>query len=75
MPLIVFLSYKAGNYWMRNTVTGNTKTTIINSYNRLEQYLFGSITLAIIAGIATGLITLLFLKLMKALKQYRLTAA
>jgi uncharacterized protein (DUF2062 family) len=66
MPLIIFLSYRVGRYWMGAAGTLNTKTS-------LEQYIYGSITLAIVAAMATGLFTLALLKLMKMLKQYKLT--
>ncbi len=67
-PLIIFLSYKTGSIYM------NVKGKVPNQLNafswqfishNFEQYLYGSITLAILAGIVTGLITFLFLKLIK----------
>jgi uncharacterized protein (DUF2062 family) len=78
MPLVIFLSYRAGQFWMGNKVAGiafDTNLSFKNIGKHLEQYIYGSITLAIAAAITIGLFTLIFLKLMKALKQYKLTAA
>jgi uncharacterized protein (DUF2062 family) len=75
MPLIIFLSYKAGSYWMGNNIANITLSTRIAgvSINRnLEQYIYGSITLAIVAAISTGVITFALLKFIKLLKQYTL---
>jgi glycosyltransferase involved in cell wall biosynthesis len=65
IPLIIFLSYKMGAYWM-----GDRMVKIDFSHNislstikaNLEQYIYGSITLAIIAGIGAGLISWIVLK-------------
>jgi uncharacterized protein (DUF2062 family) len=74
MPVIIFLSYKTGLYWMdkgsHGTVVGGS---VINK--NIEQYIFGSLTLAILAGITVGLLTFAALKLAKALKQYKAAAA
>jgi uncharacterized protein (DUF2062 family) len=74
MPLIIFLSYKIGGYWMGNNVAEHS--TKAHSYIQgLLQYIFGSITLAVIGGITFGLLTFLILKLIKLVKQYRLTTS
>ncbi|MBS1598047.1 MAG: DUF2062 domain-containing protein [Bacteroidetes bacterium] len=68
IPLIVYGSYKMGAYWM------GTKTTDITFSNNIslesvkhnfEQYLYGSITLAVVAGAFFGLMTFLLLKIFK----------
>jgi len=68
LPLILFLSYRIGKHW-----TGAAGRADIN--RQLEQYLYGSITLALVAGISVGLITYLVLKLANAMKQYRFRTA
>ena len=64
-PLILFFSYRIGKYW-----TGANSKSI---NRQLEQYLYGSITLAVLAGLCVGLLTYVVLKLTKAVKQYSLT--
>jgi len=68
MPLFIFLSYRTGAF-----ITGN-KPAGQNISSRLEQYIYGSVILAITAAIMTGLLTLAFLKLTKVFRQYKLTA-
>jgi len=66
IPLIIFLSYKAGAFWMgANAQQLHFDRTISLStvQKNLEQYIYGSITLAVIAGIAFALITFVLLKL------------
>jgi uncharacterized protein (DUF2062 family) len=75
IPLIVFLSYRIGGFWVGNSVkiiTSHTKTPIQNIAH-LQQYLYGSISLAITAAIAIGILMFLSLKLIKMLKQFKLT--
>jgi uncharacterized protein (DUF2062 family) len=69
MPLIIFLSYKAGKYWIENGITRD-------SFNRrFEQYIYGSLTLAMGGAVVTGIVTLAILKSIKIFKHYRLLAA
>ena len=68
IPLIIFLSYKTGTLWMgENAVhmrfSWRISLTVIK--RNAEQYLVGSIMLAIVAGIVSGLLTLLLLKMFK----------
>lgn len=66
IPVIIFLSYKAGGWWM-----GEETVDIPFSHNitlklislHLKQYLYGSISLAITAGLFAGLLTFALLKL------------
>jgi ABC-type Fe3+ transport system permease subunit len=77
MPLIIFLSYRTGRYWTQNGTTGhwlNTPIYFKNVSGNFGQYLYGSLTLAIVAATVFGLLTFALLKLIKALKQYSLTA-
>lgn len=68
IPLIIFLSYKMGAYWMGENATQfifSKSITPDSVKNNLVQYIYGSITLAIIAAIAFGLLTFIFLKLIE----------
>ncbi|MBS1528279.1 MAG: DUF2062 domain-containing protein [Bacteroidetes bacterium] len=64
-PLVIFLSYKTGKLWMNPPGDAGS---------HVKQYIFGSITLAVVAGLATGLLMLGWLKFYRALKQYRIAA-
>ncbi|MEO8583986.1 MAG: DUF2062 domain-containing protein, partial [Flavitalea sp.] len=68
IPLIIFASYKIGGLWM-GTNAGNLKFSSKISLelirNNFEQYLYGSISLAILAALVSGLLTFLLLKLLK----------
>jgi glycosyltransferase involved in cell wall biosynthesis len=68
IPVIIFLSYKAGAYWMGTNamhIEFSRHITLMSIKKNFEQYLYGSITLAIGAGILSGLVTFLLLKLFK----------
>jgi len=68
IPLIIFLSYKMGAYWMGENATQfifSKSITLESIKNNLVQYIYGSITLAIVAAIAFGLLTFIFLKLIE----------
>jgi glycosyltransferase involved in cell wall biosynthesis len=67
IPVIIFLSYKTGSLWMgsRNVDIPLDKISLQSIGEHLEQYLYGSISLAIIAGIIAGLLTFALLKLFK----------
>jgi glycosyltransferase involved in cell wall biosynthesis len=66
IPLIIYASYRFGEFWMPANahVISLTKTLSLSAirYN-FKQYLAGSISLAITAGLVTGLITYLLLQL------------
>ncbi len=68
IPLIIYCSYKAGSFWMpasgKDISFSKTLSLSAIRYN-FKQYLLGSITLAVVAGLVTGLITFLLLKLFK----------
>jgi glycosyltransferase involved in cell wall biosynthesis len=66
IPLIIFLSYKMGAFWMGANamqIDFSNAITLDSIKKNLQQYIFGSITLAIVAGLVLGLITFIFLKL------------
>jgi len=66
IPLIVFLSYKSGGYWTGQqaaAISFNPQTTLASISQHLEQYIYGSITLAIVAGLCAGLLAFVALKL------------
>jgi uncharacterized protein (DUF2062 family) len=69
IPLIIFLSYKAGGYWISDSSSSHIEYSKILSLRSIRenftQYLYGSITLAIVAGIVFGLLTFMLLKLFK----------
>jgi glycosyltransferase involved in cell wall biosynthesis len=68
IPLVIFGSYKMGAYWMPSHATDLklTKSLSLESirYN-LQQYIYGSISLAILAGLVFGLASFALLKLTK----------
>ena len=72
IPLIIYTSYKFGAFWMpaNAQVISLTKTLSLSAvrYN-FRQYLAGSISLAITAGLISGLITYLLLQLFSKKKQ------
>lgn len=78
MPLIIFLSYKAGGYWIGKKTKINfsgAKTSFQHFNFNLAQYIYGSITLAIVAGLVFGLLTFVLLKALKSAKKYKLSVS
>ncbi|WP_121808205.1 DUF2062 domain-containing protein [Mucilaginibacter kameinonensis] len=67
IPVIIFLSYKTGGLWMggKDVDIPLDKISLKSIGEHLEQYLYGSISLAIFAGIIAGLLTFALLKLFK----------
>lgn len=68
IPVIIFLSYKAGEYWMGDRVTNmafSSKISFKTVGEHMEQYIYGSLTLAVVASLTVGLITYALLKLLK----------
>jgi len=66
IPLIIFLSYKAGGIWIGDKmppIAFNTHFSVRSIGQHLEQYIYGSITLAFAAGLLAGLLTFVLLKL------------
>ncbi len=68
IPFIIFLSYKVGTFWMGAGAMqiGFSNTTTLSSIKQnLLQYIFGSITLALVAAFLFGILTFIFLKLIE----------
>lgn len=68
IPLIIFLSYKMGAWWMGNNAVQlvfNKKISLQNIKTNLEQYIYGSITLAVTGGLVLGLMSYLLMKIFK----------
>jgi uncharacterized protein (DUF2062 family) len=63
LPLIIFLSYRTGSYWTYPLSKSN-----IN--HQLLQYVYGSFSLAVIAGLSVGLLTYGTLKITRMYRQY-----
>jgi glycosyltransferase involved in cell wall biosynthesis len=67
VPVIIFGSYKAGSFWMGSkaiTFDFSKTITLESIKNNLQQYIWGSITLAVIAAIFFGLISYVIIKLL-----------
>jgi len=68
IPLLVFLSYKTGTFWVPQHAVNLPYSKSINRQTvsvNLLQYIYGSITLAVVAGIFFGLLTFILLRLFK----------
>ncbi len=68
IPVIVFCSYKLGAYWMNGRAERlrfSSDISLNTIRHNFEQYIYGSITLAVLAGAVTGLITFGLLRLFK----------
>jgi glycosyltransferase involved in cell wall biosynthesis len=66
IPPIIFLSYKTGAFWMGANamqINFSNDITIQSIKKNLVQYIAGSVTLAVVAALAFGLVTFIFLKL------------
>lgn len=66
IPVIIFASYKIGGFWMGQNALqmGYSKSISLDSIKQnLQQYIYGSITLAILAGFFFGVLTFVILKL------------
>ena len=65
IPVIIFGSYKMGALWMGANamqINFNSAITLDSIKQNLVQYIYGSITLAIVAAVISGLLTFIFLK-------------
>ncbi|MBX2921132.1 MAG: DUF2062 domain-containing protein [Chitinophagaceae bacterium] len=68
VPLIIYGSYKTGSIWMKNgggDLLFSRDITFENIRNNFQQYIYGSITLAILMGLICGLLTLVLLLLFR----------
>ncbi|MFT3902765.1 MAG: DUF2062 domain-containing protein [Niabella sp.] len=65
IPLILFLSFELGKPWMGGravSLSFSTKLTLEKIGLNIEQYIYGSFSLAILVGIAFWIFTFVFLK-------------
>lgn len=65
IPLIIFLSYKTGAFWITNDngdLSFSDRLTLESVKNNFQQYVYGGITLALVSGITAGLLTWILLK-------------
>ncbi|GAO42103.1 DUF2062 domain-containing protein [Flavihumibacter petaseus] len=65
IPLIIYTSFLAGAPWMGNAashLTLDTNLSLASIQTNLQQYLLGSVTLAIVAGLVIGLLSYLVMK-------------
>lgn len=66
IPVIIYLSYKTGALWLGDNAMNidfSRSITLDSIKNNLVQYVYGSITFAVIAAIVFGLLTFVILKL------------
>jgi len=66
LPFIIFASYKAGAFWMGKDATEMVfdRSISLDAIKKdLQQYIYGSIMLAIVVGVFFGLLTFILLKL------------
>ena len=66
IPIIIFGSYKAGALWMGGhalQITFSNAISLAAIKQNLQQYILGSITLAVVAAVFFGVLAFLFLKL------------
>jgi glycosyltransferase involved in cell wall biosynthesis len=66
VPFIIFGSYKMGAFWVgqkASPIDYSRSISIDSIKDNLQQYIYGSLTLAILAGAFLGLLTFILLKL------------
>jgi glycosyltransferase involved in cell wall biosynthesis len=66
IPVIIFGSYKMGGFWMGGRamqIDFSNALSLASVKQNLLQYIYGSISLAMVAGLAAGLLTFIFLKI------------
>ena len=71
IPIIVFLSFLLGRFWIAKNAVNmifSRNITVKAMWLNLQQYVFGSITLAIIAGVLAYFITYMVLQTSNKLK-------
>ncbi len=75
IPLIIFMSYKMGALWLGTNATllhFNNSYSIETASINFLQYVYGSITLAIVAALAFGIGTYIFLSLFRKTNQEKI---
>lgn len=74
IPIIVFLSYKMGKPWMGNRAVDlsfDRKLTLEHMGKNLEQYLYGSVTLAVAVAVLFWLLAMILLQSSAKLRKMR----
>jgi glycosyltransferase involved in cell wall biosynthesis len=72
IPLIIYLSYVMGAWWMgakASYILFDKNLSFQSVSNHITQYIYGSITLAVIAAIILGMITYITLKFFKKISK------
>jgi len=71
LPLVVLLSYRSGRIWVNDLslITTKTETSVNGVRLHLLQYIYGSLTLAPVLSLVTGVATFVVLKSIKLAKQ------
>jgi uncharacterized protein (DUF2062 family) len=75
LPLVVLLSFRAGSYWVTDKLAEKaTGTAFSFSYinQHFDQYLYGSISFAVVAALTAGCLTFAILKFIKIVRQRNL---
>ncbi|MFT4155352.1 DUF2062 domain-containing protein [Parafilimonas sp.] len=68
IPLVIFLSYKAGNIWMNENavqIALSKNISLATISQNLQQYILGSLTLAVTAAVIFGFATFIAVKIFK----------
>jgi uncharacterized protein (DUF2062 family) len=68
IPLILFLSHLTGSVWMGDEaqrISFSRDITLAMVHTSFIQYILGAVTLAVVAGVTSGLITYVMLKIFK----------
>lgn len=71
IPLIIFLSYQMGAVWVGKNAMAfdfNRDITIEAIHENFLQYVYGAVTLALLAGLVAGIITWSFLFIRKKIR-------
>lgn len=71
IPFILYGSYRMGAIWMGDRAMQldlTKKLTLESVKNNLEQYIYGAVTLSVLAGLITGIISYSLLKIFKQRK-------
>jgi uncharacterized protein (DUF2062 family) len=65
IPIVIYLSHLCGGLWLgghAQRITFDQELTIDSVMDNLFQYIIGAITLAVVSGLAGGMITYIVLK-------------
>ncbi|MBC8033325.1 MAG: DUF2062 domain-containing protein [Chitinophagaceae bacterium] len=68
IPFIIFFSFKIGGLWKGDEAVSlefSKALSLESAADNIEQYLYGSITLAVLAAVAAWILTYFFLKISK----------